>query len=105
MAESRTGRGQTGHSWPVAFAIVVAAMVASAGKCAPGGLVPTGLEIDLAGLGNPDSDLILEPDETVSVAPSWKRKPTSSIECYPTSYEVSGQATLLSGPVGGDYTI
>jgi hypothetical protein len=57
-----------------------------------GGLLPVGLAVDASGNG------VLEPGETVTVAPSWR-----NVNGGPVTF--TGTASNLTGPAGATYTL
>jgi hypothetical protein len=70
-------------------------------------LLPAGLDVDAAklGLGLSDADLLLEPDETVVVAPSWEKSQSIRGPYCIDKFNETGHATQFTGPPGATYTI
>jgi hypothetical protein len=67
-------------------------------------LFPAGLDVDAGQLGLSDADLVLEPDETVFVAPAWRRRDRVAVgECIAKFIE-TGRASH-SRNAGATYSI
>jgi len=85
-------------------------------------LLPVGLAVDPASIGNSDGDGLLEPFETVAVGPSWQQKVTrkcivvlgrtictgstgsGDFGCTGNLIE-KAHPVSLTGPIGGDYVV
>ena len=75
-------------------------------------MVPWALAVDPSLTGNSNGNGILEPGETVAIAPSWSKRnylptrptPTPGPACS-TSWTETGTATSLTGSIQADYVI
>jgi hypothetical protein len=84
------------------LAFIAATAVFSGGCCK---LVPWALAVDPSLTGSSDADGMLEPGETVVVAPTWSKSFQSGLFPCSTSDTETGTASSLTGPVVADYSI
>jgi len=89
--------------------LIASAVLFASGCCK---LIPWALVVDPSLTGNSDANGVLEPGETVAVAPSWSKSyspstrptPTPNHSCS-TSWTETGTATTLIGSIQADYVI
>ncbi len=102
---------RSGHRASLGVGLAILALAAaflSSGCCK---LVPWALAVDPSLIGNSDGNGMLEPGETVAVAPSWSKRYDGQPPGHPGDFGCSGTdtetgaATSLTGPIQADYVI